>query len=283
VRSYFVVPLPNPDTDVQASYLSADYERKVFNVSACSWEDATPSNIVAISSTDAPPPASSGGLSKGAIAGIAVGCSIAGLLIIIGLVLLLLRKRRKWMGIGFAKRSNTPDASKSVLDGPVFNSETTNSPEKHSRSTPSSGMSWHQGSSTQYSPATANASPPRPPTINEEDAAAAAIGGATVAGGTVRPELDGEDTHVKPKAELDAEATQIGEAEGDPVAHNPGVYELPGSRVPHDVSSSTTTPSSPNVSTMDSAWAREHLGERAEGIDPDHLVSPTSTYRGRRF
>jgi len=125
------------------SYLSADYERNIFNVSACTWQEGAEPNIVTIPSRDgntgspsSDDPSSSGsngssndsrkGLSTGQIAGIAVGSTIAGLLILALIAFCVLRQRRRWIGAGFAVADTSKTEKKrsrrdSVLDGPVFN------------------------------------------------------------------------------------------------------------------------------------------------------------------
>ncbi|KXJ88052.1 aspartic peptidase domain-containing protein, partial [Microdochium bolleyi] len=96
-------------TFLQEAYLSADYERKVFNVSACTWREGAEEDIITIPSRagNTGPNGDSGssgnesggsggsGLSTGQIAGIAVGSVLAALLIIALIGLCVLRQRRK--------------------------------------------------------------------------------------------------------------------------------------------------------------------------------------------
>lgn len=133
-----------------------DYERKVFNVSACTWNQGAEQNIITITSKDLDPSTPGGGgdgdgdgqsssgthgLSPGVIAGIVVG-SVAGALLIAAVVaVIVLRNRRKWLGRGFAAAAkHSPADNSSVLDGPVFNSSL---PPPESHSTPdSSGVPY---------------------------------------------------------------------------------------------------------------------------------------------
>lgn len=277
-------------TFLQEAYLSADYERKVFNVSACAWNEgaiATP-NIVTITSKDAAAdPGTSGspsspatpsgpkkGLGGGAIAGIVIG-AVAAVLLVIGLAFWLLRKRRKWMKQGFAKTSVTPEPDESVLKGPVFNSGTQSSATgTHSSPFSAADMSVPARSTAEYS--RSGADTPARTATNEGSVA----GGSTV-------ELDGRDTHVRPHTELDGREIQ-------PVAENPGVYELPGTDVgdhsreaerdgtPSRAGSSPSndsreggnSPPGTYVSTLGTTWERDERGNH-------ELVSPTTPRHGR--
>jgi hypothetical protein len=267
-------------------YLSADYERKVFNVSACAWNEGAQQNIVTITSKDAgSDPASSGnpgsssssgskkGLGGGAIAGIVVGV-VAAILLAIGLAFYILRKRRKWLSQGFARTVVTPEPDESVLKGPVFNSGTQSTATgTHSSPFSAADMVVPARSTAEYSRSGAD-TPAR--TVTNENSVA---GGSTV-------ELDGRDTLVRPNTELDG--TEI-----RPVAKNPGVYELPGTEVAGEHSREDSTPSragsSPSndsreggnsppgtyVSTLGTTWERD---ERDRGNH--ELVSPTTPRHG---
>ncbi|KAB5566605.1 aspartic peptidase domain-containing protein [Coniochaeta sp. 2T2.1] len=276
---------------LQEAYLSADYERKVFNVSACVWNEGADENIVAITSKDDPAdPASSGDpspsssgskkkLGGGAITGIVIG-AVAAVLLAIGLAFCILRKRRKWLSQGFAKTITTPEPDESVLKGPVFNSGTQSSATATNSSPFSAAdMAAVPRSTAEYSRSGAD-TPAR--TVTNEGSAA---GGSTV-------ELDGRDTLVRPNTELDG--TEI-----RPVAKNPGVYELPGTEVAggeqnrdfvRDGTPSSRAGSSPSndsrdgtdysphgtyVSTLGTTW------ERDENQRGNHeLVSPTTPRHG---
>jgi hypothetical protein len=265
------------------SYLSADYERKVFNVSACVWNEGAKENIVTITSKDSESdPDSSGGgssssgnsgskLSGGAIAGIVVAFLVVGILLAVALAFCILRKRRKWMSAGFRNTAKTPEPDESVLKGPVFNSGTQSSAANPSPFS-AADMSAPNRSTAEYSRSAATDSPANAGTINES------VGGASTV------ELDGQDTLVRPNTELDGR-------ELHPVAENPGLYELPGStvaggqpreagqpdRAPSTVGAlpserGSNSPPSPYVSTMGTNWGE---GERAES----DLVSPTTPAR----
>ena len=83
-------------------YLSADYERKVFNVSACVWNEGAAQNIVTITSKDSDTSGDSEGGSKphsrpssSTIAGISVGSVVAVALIAVIIFVFVRRKRRQ--------------------------------------------------------------------------------------------------------------------------------------------------------------------------------------------
>lgn len=61
----------------------------------------------------------SSGLSGGAIAGIVIGA----LLLVAAVIIIVLRLRRKWLGVGFADAAaaKKPPPDESILEGPVFN------------------------------------------------------------------------------------------------------------------------------------------------------------------
>ncbi|KAK4216425.1 aspartic peptidase domain-containing protein [Rhypophila decipiens] len=219
---------------LQEAYLSADYERKVFNVSACVWNQGAEQNIVTITSKDSGSnggsgPSSSGSLSGGTIAGIVVG-AVLGALLIIGLIaIFILRKRRKWLKKGFTAAGPQTKPDVAVLSGPVFNSRA------ESRSTPgdavfspspfggvSAAGTRSTGTDGHTSSATAGSTP-------QPISAVGPIGGVgavkNIDGGST-PELDGQDTLVRPDTELDGQ--EVGSTTAG--AH-PGVFELPGSEV----------------------------------------------------
>ncbi|KAI0389425.1 acid protease [Xylariaceae sp. FL0594] len=121
-------------TFLQEAYLTADYERKVFNVSACTWNAGAQEDIVTILPSDqcasgsscttpgSDPGSGSGSgsgshsLSGGAIAGIVVG-AVLGLLLLAAIAIFFLRRQRK--KAEFAAREPEPDMA--VLRGPVYN------------------------------------------------------------------------------------------------------------------------------------------------------------------
>lgn len=108
------------------SYLSADYERGVFNVSACAWNEGTQKNIVTIdppgsdsatsAGTGSGSPGSSSSLSKGAVAGIAVGAVIGAILLAVLIWFCIRRQRQR-----SAYKATPPSSDPSVLTGPVHN------------------------------------------------------------------------------------------------------------------------------------------------------------------
>ncbi len=103
------------------SYLSADYERSIFNVSACVWNEGAEQNIVTVASADGSTgqdtsgSASSAHLSSGAIAGIVVGCAL-GAALIVAILFLIIRRRN--LVITYAAHEPEPDEA--VMSGPIF-------------------------------------------------------------------------------------------------------------------------------------------------------------------
>lgn len=255
----------------------------MFNVSACTWKEGAEENIVTITSKDSNSgtsgDSSSGGssrLSRGAIAGIVVASVVAGILIVLGFTLLILRKRRKWMKAGFAVGASTPEPSESVLDGPVFNSapqSTTNN------STPPFAVDTSTPRSTAECSRSAADSPIRPVTVGEN------------------VELDGQDTVIRPSVELDGKEIhnnhKLAGGFMSPVAEHPNIYEIPPDEnapakreskpdgmpfreknIPShgNGGDGNTVPPSPLVSTFDTTRSQD------EEADPE-LVSPTTPTR----
>ena len=110
------------------SYLTADYERHTFNISACTWEEGVEEDIMTIlSSQDDPdsgsdPNSNSGSsstsLGRGPIAGIAVG-ALAFLLLVAGAAVLCIRRQRKKSA--YAASASEPPPDPAVMTGPVHN------------------------------------------------------------------------------------------------------------------------------------------------------------------
>jgi len=279
---------------LQEAYLTADYERKVFNVSACAWNEGAQENLITINPKDAATATSAGGgsagssggsnLGGGQIAGIVIG-SVAGVLLIGGAIaVFVLRKRRKWIKAGFSANNKTLEPDESMLKGPVFNSADRSRSTAVNSSPFSPGDISGQGSAAAYS-ASNSRSPTSAAGMAAVGAGAGAGGGAAAAAGG--QELDGHDTHVVPSTELDGR--EIGAHESgttQPVARNPGVYELPGtevggatargvssemdrppSTVPTLPSVDGHSPPSPMTSTMASDW-------RNTGSDWPNTISP---------
>lgn len=254
------------------SYLSADYERKVFNVSACVWNEGAKENIVTITSKDSPSdPGTSGGgggsgngngggggsspagssgshLSGGAIAGIVVGSVLAALLVIAGLTYCILRKRRKWLSAGFSRAAVTPEPDETVLKGPVFNSRDQSSTVNNSTPMSAADMSIPARSTAEYSRSGAGDTPGAP---GSTGLSSSVDGGSTV-------ELDGR--HIKPSTELD----------GREIRNPGGVYELPGTGVAGVGSREVHPPPERPESTIG------ELPSREESERGDH--SPHSAY-----
>lgn len=282
-------------TFLQESYLSVDYERKTFNVSACSWTEGAQQNIVTITAKD-PLPGTNGGaggggggssLSGGAIAGIVVGAVLGALLIAGIFAVFLLRKRRKWMRKGYTVDAPHPiDPSPEFLaTAPVLNSHTTSSSAAYSK-----GSKRVPESAADISAQTSTIGNSR-----------SATGSSPSGVAQILPLPGGGNVTVPGEPELD----------GHPVAENPGVYELPGftvagggtSRIggnvdsmdevrrpsepvsgvsgetPSPESRSSSRPASPFVSTMGTDWnGNPHFSDGGER-PVSHLVSPTTPTR----
>ncbi|KAI0009995.1 acid protease [Xylariaceae sp. FL0662B] len=248
-------------TFLQEAYLTADYERETFNVSACAWVEGAEENIVTIPSRDSNSGSSSttGGssLSGGAIAGIVVGAVIAALIVGAAIALIVRRRRKR---AAYAVSEPQPDMS--VITGPVHNAPPT-------------------PAAKYYSPETVGNS------TNESDSKR---NGGSVADQNGH-DSNSPDTHnTGPDTELDGNSQQIFQLHGDsrPQPHNeaPIYYELGGSEVGRAASDRVSTagtssspdkrekgdePPSPFVSTLGTlGWQ----GDRGDASSD--LVSPTT-------
>ncbi|XXH03417.1 hypothetical protein Hte_009819 [Hypoxylon texense] len=242
---------------LQEAYLTADYERHTFNVSACTWNEGAQENIITILSPDSDSgstPGSGGGsgssLGGGAIAGIVIG-AIVFFLIVAAIVFLVIRRQRK--KAAFAASQPEPDMS--MLTGPVHNAPATPGPQKF------------------YSPET----------VGDSTGVSNADSNRGSAAGRHSPSSNGQD------AELDGNSPQIYQLHGESVpppdgGEAPTYHELPGTEVRKTtsgrvVSAMEASPSSrgegeedsPYVSTLGSmGWQ----GERGDASSD--LVSPTT-------
>ncbi|KAK3372113.1 aspartic peptidase domain-containing protein [Podospora didyma] len=283
-------------TFLQEAYLTADYERKTFNVSACAWNQGVQQNIVTITDPATGAGGATGGwspssgnssssnLSTGAIAGIAVACVVVGILVALAFAIVILRKRRKRISRAFAVSARPPEPDESILKGPVFGHASPSTPDRsmpYSAADVGSGVHLGRASTADYSRSG----------VDSPASGSVAVSGSGAGGSTV--ELDGRQ--IRPNTELDGREVQKNTME--PVAENPGVYELsatPGvtaggsKRLGEPVSdreaTSVTPPSdeerrgktesqsppSPMTSTMDTSWVRDEKGG---------AVSPTTPAR----
>ncbi|KAK4221496.1 aspartic peptidase domain-containing protein [Podospora fimiseda] len=287
-------------TFLQEAYLSADYERKVFNVSACKWEQGAEENIITITSKDSPDSQlspsdpDSGGLSSGAIAGIVIGSIVGAALLAALIAFIVLRKRRKWIGKGFAVAKQTKDPlaepDESVLKGPVFNSDSfrrASSTAAGSSSAPFSAADISAARTTESGVSSADNSRSASGVSPRTGLAAAAVASQN-AGKTA--ELDGQDTLIKPDTELDGNEIP---RPLPVVSENPsGVYELPASPnaiqpgaernrqgiLGHGVQEGEHSPPSPVTSTMESS--ARGFGRQRQSMANSEMVSPdTPTHR----
>ncbi|KAJ5234172.1 uncharacterized protein N7469_003340 [Penicillium citrinum] len=183
---------------LQEAYLSADYERGVFNVSACSWKEDAEENIVEITSKDADSSGCSGskctsssgdgtgnsgnssGLSRGAVAGISVGAAI-GFFLLLGTVIFYIRRHRQKS----KNKAIDPKPNVSVLSGPVHNG---GPPESSSHEHESSGQD------TFWSPDTINSSSGLNTSRHNESSGESGHREDEFG----ENELDGHDTQIKP-------------------------------------------------------------------------------------
>ncbi|OKP09716.1 hypothetical protein PENSUB_4987 [Penicillium subrubescens] len=109
---------------LQEAYLSVDYERGTFNVSACAWHENAEQDITTITSKDYKPTSSSGtsssddssSLSHGAVAGIAIA-ALVGVGILAAVLIFFIRRQCQKT----AYRATSPEPDVSVLSGPVHN------------------------------------------------------------------------------------------------------------------------------------------------------------------
>lgn len=178
------------------SYLSADYERGVFNVSACSWNEDTEENIVTIISKDTDSSGCSGGecsssdgssgaasgLSRGAVAGIAVA-AVVGLVLLLAFVFFCIRRQRQKS----AYRANSPEPDVSVLSGPIHNG---GPPE------PSSCTEESLPQATPWSPDALHGS--SGVNTGQNNGSSGESGHLESSPGEHGLELDGQDTQIKP-------------------------------------------------------------------------------------
>ncbi|KAH8812244.1 aspartic peptidase domain-containing protein [Xylogone sp. PMI_703] len=302
-------------TFLQEAYLSADYERKVFNVSACVWNEGAQENIVTITSKDSDssdnsnstsggsgngggnnsgngnPNSSKGShLSGGAIAGIVIGCVAAVFLVAAAVAIFVLRKRRKWLKAGYAVAAPKIEPDEAVLKGPVFNA----APGTTDSSTPFSAADISATRSSAGNSGSAEDSPAALAAVAAAAAPIVAASSGTRGPGDSTPELDGR--HLRPNSELDGR--EIPSDPSNPVAQNPGVYELPGSEGDRltrpsepnreistvgdlplfgDRQKRNDSPPSPYVSTLGSNNSAVDEGEYS-----DNIVSPATPSRNSR-
>ncbi|KAI1815446.1 acid protease [Poronia punctata] len=240
-------------TFLQEAYLTADYERQIFNVSACSWRAGAEEEIVTILSKDdcssdscttpgSGPGSGSGSasgsdssLGGGAIAGIVVG-AVVGALLIAAIIFYCIHRQRKKKR--YAAREPEPDMD--VITGPVYNHASTRTGKYFSPDT--IGTSTEAGTSHRVSPIVTNSG------SNGESHR------TSVLGENGQPELDGEETQVQ---QIDSQPAR----EPTPVLH-----ELAGTEV-------TRPPLSKEaVSTLGDLPGSKKQVQREEG--DDHLDSP---------
>ncbi|KAK7750152.1 hypothetical protein SLS62_007901 [Diatrype stigma] len=260
---------------LQEAYLSADYERETFNVSACTWVEGADENIVTITSKDSDDspssdPGGSSPLSSGAIAGVVIGAVVFALIVAAVLVLIIRRQRKK-----SSYRMSKPSPDDSVITGPVHNAPL------------SPGAKYHS-----------------PDSIGNTTAAASygeSNGGSSNGGIPVNSNSQGStgrDTHTTSNPsgpELDGDSQQIYQLHGEsrpppPKAEEAPVYhELGGNEVRKKPESDRVStvgvlpssdrgetragdePPSPYVSTMGTAGWHDDAGDASSD-----LVSPTT-------
>lgn len=261
-------PLTRENINSCHSYLSADYERETFNVSACKWVEGAEENIVTIPSKDSDstssPTPGDPSFSGGAIAGIVIGAIFAAIIIAVIIALIIWRQRKK-----AEYAISDPDPDMGVITGPVHNG------------TPALGIKYYSpeslGTTTHGSNGESN--------------------GGRVTGQSGQ-DSNGRDTHnITDTEELDGDSQQIYQLHGVSMAppsdnEAPIYHELGGSEVrkleSDPVSSVGTTPSpnkrngkgdeppSPFVSTLGTVGWGEERGDASSD-----LVSPTTPVHHR--
>ncbi|KAJ5278795.1 hypothetical protein N7478_004167 [Penicillium angulare] len=151
-------------TFLQEAYLSADYERGIFNVSACAWTENAEQNIVTVSSktsdssscsqSSCSSSASSGSasspLSRGAVAGIAIAALVGVVVLAVVLFFFIRRQRQK-----NTYKATPPEPDTSVLSGPVQNPFPPEPSSSSNDPSPPQGSFWSpdtifQGNSESY-------------------------------------------------------------------------------------------------------------------------------------
>ncbi|KAI0872868.1 aspartic peptidase domain-containing protein [Hypoxylon argillaceum] len=228
-------------TFLQEAYLSADYERGVFNVSACSWIAGAEENLVTIPAKDSRSgvdgSSSSSGLGGGAIAGIVIG-AVVGAILIGAIIIYIIRRERKKRA--YAAHDPVPDMA--VITGPVHNHHSTRTGKHFSPDT--IGTSTDAGGSEDNREINEGVN-------NDENS---------------QHELDGRDTQVgrtTTPGEDASQAQQLHETTNPPGReHSPLYHELAGTEV-----TKKDLNTAPEVGELSS-----YNNEREEG--EDHLNSP---------
>lgn len=141
---YFaVMPAKSPNKDAMSHYFNVTIADAPTTTSASDTASvstismATTSMTVVPSNTTTPPPENSGGsspgLSNGAVAGIAVGCTIGGLLLLGGIGLLLWKKMKKSKAADETQETQESEVKKEPLElsGPAIHEAPTNTPSQH--------------------------------------------------------------------------------------------------------------------------------------------------------
>ncbi|KAI0531890.1 aspartic peptidase domain-containing protein [Xylaria digitata] len=260
-------------TFLQEAYLTADYERGVFNVSACSWVAGAEENVVVIPPKDSCSSingcsSSSGNksLSGGETAGIVIGVVLATILVIATIIYLIRRERKKK---SYAAQGPAPDMA--VITGPVHNHHSSRRTGKY------------------YSPDTVGTSTDAG---YSEDNRETYVGSNN--GDSGEQELDEQDTQIEQIATSNRDESHVHQLHREAKSPNRGLvpiyYELGGRELTRtdldSVPNSGALPSrikrqegedhlsSPFVSTLGSVgWQGE--GEEASS----DLVSPTTPIR----
>ncbi|KAI1175056.1 acid protease [Nemania sp. FL0916] len=263
-------------TFLQEAYLTADYERLVFNVSACQWVAGAEENIITIPSKESGSGSGSNSgkgssLNGGAIAGIVVGAVVAALLIIAAIIFFIRRQRKKR-----AYAAQDPVTDMAVITGPVHNHRS-------------------QRSGKYFSPETVGTSTDAANSEDNRGTNGSSNIGDSVAGGSSQQELDGEDTQIEQVGATDAHGVPVaasspGETKLPERQQSPVYYELAGKEVSRPESKTASGSSgvvphtakepgddhldSPLVSTLSSSgWP----DKRADASSA--LVSPTTPVR----
>ena len=135
-------------TFLQEAYLVADYERRNFSISQCSWKEGVQQDIVPIMSPTLDRRSDKQPLQGGALAGVVVGSVVASLIIALALFGMARRRRRALASQVKADCQHSPEASDRqeicIVDGEILevDGEPLPKPELHGRSLEGYEVDW---------------------------------------------------------------------------------------------------------------------------------------------
>ncbi|KAL9030785.1 MAG: hypothetical protein Q9180_006874, partial [Flavoplaca navasiana] len=127
-------------TFLQEAYLVADYERRIFSISQCSWKEGVQQDIVPIMSPPLDRHNDKQPLQGGALAGVIVGSIVGSLGVLLALFYMARRRRKVLESQSKTEYQDSLEASERqdtcVLDGEILevDGEPLPTPELHGRS-----------------------------------------------------------------------------------------------------------------------------------------------------